>query len=137
MSKNIVDLLKLEPNLIELLKRDANELELSVEDLISHYIRQKLENLILIDGYVFNLINQELLYRGKIIKLTKKEKQFINYLSLNKQRCINLEELKEEVWKNDNTTKFAIRNIPNKIREKTCKNLIINKSGFGYCLNCM
>lgn len=115
--------------------KDAQENSLSIEDLISHYLKKQLENLVLIDGYIFNINNQQLYYKSKVIKLTQKELQFLNYLSLNKNRCINLEELKEKVWKDDNTSKFAIRNIPNKIREKTCKNLIINKSGYGYCLN--
>ncbi len=136
MSKNCNELrLKFEPELMELLHKDAQENSLSIEDLISHYLKKQLENLVLIDGYVFNINNQQLYYKSKVIKLTQKELQFLNYLSLNKNRCINLEELKEKVWKDDNTSKFAIRNIPNKIREKTCKNLIINKSGYGYCLN--
>lgn len=136
MSKNCNELrLKFEPELMELLHKDAQENSLSIEDLISHYLKKQLENLVLIDGYIFNINNQQLYYKSKVIKLTQKELQFLNYLSLNKNRCINLEELKEKVWKDDNTSKFAIRNIPNKIREKTCKNLIINKSGYGYCLN--
>lgn len=136
MSKNCGELkLKFEPELMELLHKDAKENSLSVEDLISHYVKKQLENLHLTDGYVFNVIKQQLFHKSKVVKLTQKELQFLNYLSLNKSRCINLEELKEKVWNGDNTSKFAIRNIPNKIREKTCKNLIINKSGQGYRIN--
>jgi DNA-binding response OmpR family regulator len=129
-------LIELEPLDIERIKLDANKENLPVKSYVERIVLNSLENIHLVGNYIYNSKEKQLKIDGIVIKLTKIESKFLNYLVINKGRYISLDELRKNIWSNNqDTTIFSMRNIPNKIRQKTCKKLIINKSGQGYCLN--
>lgn len=119
----------------ERIMQNANNENMKVEEYVEKIVVSTMDRIFFIGEYSYNLAADCLENQGKEIKLTKKEKEFIKYLINNTDRYISLEELRENVWKKENTTIYSMRNIPNKIRLKTCRELIRNKSGYGYKLN--
>lgn len=70
----------------------------------------------------------------KEIKLTKTEQGIIKLLVENKGKTIEYTKLEKEIWGEKEPTKFTVRNMINKIREKTYQDFIINKSNIGYMI---
>lgn len=123
-----------EENILKI-EENAKKHQLTVEKYIERLVNSTIDRIKFIDGYSFNFKNESIEYKNKVIKLTKKEYAFFKYLLDNSDRYVSLEELAKNVWKDENTTIYTIRNIPNKIRSKTCRELIKNKSCWGYRLN--
>lgn len=123
-----------EENILKI-EENAKKHQLTVEKYIEKLVDSTIDRIKFIDGYSFNFRNESIEYKNKVIKLTKKEYAFFKYLLDNSDRYVSLEELAKNVWKDEDTTIYTIRNIPNKIRSKTCRELIKNKSCWAYCLN--
>lgn len=70
----------------------------------------------------------------KEIKLTKTEQNIIKLLIENKGKIVEYEKLEKDIWGAKEPTKFTVRNMINKIREKTYQDFIINKSNIGYMI---
>ncbi len=66
------------------------------------------------------------------ISFTKFEFQVLKLLLDNSDRIINYEEIKQKVWKEKKMSIFTMRNVINKIRNKTYYNIIRNSSSKGY-----
>lgn len=79
---------------------------------------------------LFKKINSQ----EKEIKLTKTEQGIIKLLVENKGKTIEYAKLEKEIWGEKEPTKFTVRNMINKIREKTYQDFIINKSNIGYMI---
>jgi DNA-binding response OmpR family regulator len=120
---------------IRIIEENAKKHKLTIEKYIEKLVDSTIDRIHFIDGYSYNFRNNSLEFKNLKIKLTKKEHSFFKYLLNNSDRYVSLDELAKNVWNDDNTTIYTIRNIPNKIRIKTCKELIINKFGWGYRLN--
>ena len=139
-------------------KRQVNEyiLNLITEDVKKSLIKKieiKLDNKNCIDEYLFELINkninskiyfsdgihfdyekQKLFNKSKQILFTRLEYKLFRYLLNNLNKLVTIEQLKTFVWKDENTTRFTIRNFIKRIRDKTYKDLIVCKSNCGYIL---
>lgn len=137
--------LLLEENFLEKIDSDKKsklelrlkELKISLETYIEKLIYQDIEIIRIKNGYTYNLKTRELLNtKDKTIQFTSYEKDIINYLATNKERCISNAELIKKIWKyKPNTTIFTVRNKIRNIRLKTCSDLIINNKNLGYKLN--
>lgn len=68
------------------------------------------------------------------IDLTKIETKFLKLLIENKNNIVTYEILKDNIWKTKDMSIFTMRNFVNKIRNKTYKSIIKNKSGYGYII---
>lgn len=66
------------------------------------------------------------------IAFTKFEFQVLKLLLDNSDRIIDYTEIKEKVWKEKKMSIFTMRNVINKIRNKTYYNIIKNSSSQGY-----
>jgi len=66
------------------------------------------------------------------IKFTKFEFDLLKLLLDNSNRTISYDEIKEKVWKEKKMSIFTMRNVINKIRNKTYYEIIINNSSAGY-----
>ena len=66
------------------------------------------------------------------IEFTKYEFQVLKLLLDNHDKIIGYEEIKEKVWKEKKMSIFTMRNVINKIRNKTYYNIIKNNSTAGY-----
>lgn len=86
------------------------------------------------NGYYFNLSNKSLFFNGKHIKLTLLELELLLFLIKNRKRVVSYEEIEKTVWENKKYTLHGMRNIVNKIREKTYYDFITNISKNGYII---
>ncbi|WP_228126470.1 response regulator transcription factor [Candidatus Marinarcus aquaticus] len=72
---------------------------------------------------------------GTLIEFTKLEKSFLKLLISKKSEIVDYELIKEVVWKGKDMSIFTMRNIVNKIRQKTYYEIIKNKSNRGYIID--
>lgn len=68
------------------------------------------------------------------IDLTKIETKFLKLLIENKNSIVTYDVVKDNIWKTKDMSIFTMRNFVNKIRNKTYKSIIKNKSGYGYII---
>lgn len=72
---------------------------------------------------------------GTLIEFTKLEKSFLKLLISKKSEIVDYDLIKEVVWKGKDMSIFTMRNIVNKIRQKTYYEIIKNKSNRGYIID--
>ena len=111
----------------------SQELKYRVEHVLKlFYLQSNEEELILNDGYRFNLINGKLFHLDKKISMTQKEQKVLEHLIVNIGEYVSTKQLWEDVWEEKLITKADIRMCIKKIRDKTEASFIVNKKGFGY-----
>lgn len=86
-----------------------------------------LNNNIYYDAYRERFYNED-----GAISLTKFEFQVLKLLLDNHTRIISYDEIQEKVWKDKKMSIFTMRNVINKIRNKTYYDIIRNNSSKGY-----
>jgi DNA-binding response OmpR family regulator len=84
--------------------------------------------------FQYDLDKKVLLFKGEIIKLTRREISFFEYLLQNMHRVVSYEELQTSVWGDDVMTDNAVRSVVLSLRKKLPQGLITNLSGVGYKL---
>lgn len=72
---------------------------------------------------------------GTLIEFTKLEKSFLKLLISKKGDIVDYDMIKEVVWKGKDMSIFTMRNIVNKVRQKTYYEIIKNKSNRGYVID--
>jgi len=72
---------------------------------------------------------------GALLEFTKLEKGFLKLLITNRDRLTDYDEVESVVWKGKNMSIFTMRNIVNKIRQKTYYEIIRNYSNKGYVID--
>ncbi len=72
---------------------------------------------------------------GALLEFTKLEKGFLKLLISNRDRLTEYDEIERVVWKGKNMSIFTMRNIVNKIRQKTYYEIIRNYSNKGYLID--
>lgn len=72
---------------------------------------------------------------GALLEFTKLEKNFLKLLIANRDRLTDYDEIRDVVWKGKNMSIFTMRNIVNKIRQKTYYEIIRNYSNKGYLID--
>lgn len=106
-------------------------------DLIKYYVYIALKKSNIInfnDGYYFDLSENKLFWNNKEVNLTSLETDLFRYLLNNRSKIISYEEIKNKVWKERKFTIYGMRNIINKIREKSYYDIITNISKSGYTI---
>ncbi len=72
---------------------------------------------------------------GEEIKLTKKEKLFLDLLLQNRDRIVSFAEIENSVWAEGEFSENALRTLVKRLRKKLYKELILSHSGLGYKIN--
>lgn len=106
-------------------------------NLLKYYIALVLKESSIInfnDGYYFNTNKEEFFCNKKLVKLTSLEIDLFKYLLNNKNRVVTYDEIKKNVWHNKKFTIYGMRNIINKIREKSYYDIINNVPKIGYVI---
>lgn len=85
--------------------------------------------------YSFCLDKNKFFFKEKEISLTNLEFRFLKYLVEHKNRLIDYETIIDYVWEGKDCSIFSMRNIVNKIREKSFYEIIKNISNKGYIIN--
>jgi len=109
------------------------------DELIEHIEKialklNKKKSIILEDGFSFNNNTKSLYKNDKLVKLTKREKLFLELLLSNNNKVLTLENIKSTLWTKEAVSDERIRTFVRRFRTKCSKNLIKNVSGQGYIL---
>ena len=111
----------------------SKELKYRVEQVLKlYYFREDKEQIILQGGYIYNLKDGSLIFRGEAVSFTPKEQKVLEYLILHIGQFVTATQLWEEIWEYKMVTEADIRMVIKRIRDKTSKELIINQRGYGY-----
>ncbi len=68
--------------------------------------------------YLYDELNQKLYYHDIMIKLSKKETKLLNLLILADNKIVLLETIEREVWNDYHVSKFSVRNVVYRLRNK-------------------
>lgn len=105
----------------------------------SHLRRKSIqeETEITINGITFDTVKRLATYKGESLGLTAKETGIIEYLFLNRDRYVSVEELMDHVWDSNaddfsNTVRVHMSSLRKKIKKATGENYIENAIGKGY-----
>jgi len=71
---------------------------------------------------------------GSLVDFTRLEKGFMKLLISKRGEVVDYDTIKEVVWKGKNMSIYTMRNIVNKIRQKTYYEIVRNHSNKGYTL---
>ena len=115
---------------------DLKELDARMRSLLRRKSIME-ETEIRINGLSFDTVKREVAYDGRILALTAKETGIIEYLFLNRQRYVTVEEIMEHIWDSNaddfsNTVRVHMSSLRKKIKKATGKNYIENVIGKGY-----
>lgn len=88
---------------------------------------------------VLDTQKREISTEGKILSLTRKEFEILEYLMLFSQKAVSQEELLEHIWESDanpfsHSVRMHISSLRKKLREVLGYDPIATKIGQGYCL---
>ncbi|QKF82617.1 winged helix-turn-helix domain-containing protein [Halarcobacter ebronensis] len=103
--------------------------------IYTYIILQKSDKIILKNDFSYSLKDEKFYHRNVEVSLTKLELKVFEYLIKNVNRVVSYEELKRDVWKNKHCSIYSMRNVINKIREKSYYDIISNASKKGYSIN--
>lgn len=107
----------------------------SIEDYLFELIRKNINSKIYFNEDIyFDYEKQKLFNKNEEIIFTRLEYRLFRFLLNNLNKLVTIEQLKSCVWRNENTTRFTIRNFIKRLRDKTCSELIKCKSNCGYIL---
>ncbi|TLP35794.1 response regulator transcription factor [Arcobacter arenosus] len=72
---------------------------------------------------------------GTLIDFTRLEKGFLKLLIAKKGEIVDYDTIKNVVWKGKNMSIYTMRNIVNKVRQKTYYEIVRNHSNKGYVID--
>ena len=110
------------------------------DELIHHILKlaSKMDNKKIIqldDEYTYNNNTKNLYKNEKIVKLTKRDKLFLELLISSENRVLEFNKIKSNLWIGEDVSDERIRTFVRRFRTKCSKELIKNVSGQGYILS--
>ncbi len=84
--------------------------------------------------FTFDTNTMSLFKKDELIKLTKREKEFIFLLVNNANSVVNADLIKKTLWENEDISDERLRTFIKRLRIKTSKDFIENSSGQGYLI---
>ncbi|MEA2017727.1 MAG: winged helix-turn-helix domain-containing protein [Campylobacterota bacterium] len=131
---------KTEQNIVECINSGAysilsnplhlEDLELSIVMALNQ--SKRVDKICLDDNIYYDSYRERFYNDSGAIAFTKFEFQVLKLLLDNSNKIIGYDEIKEKVWKEKKMSIFTMRNVINKIRNKTYYNIIRNNSSSGY-----
>ncbi|AXH12284.1 response regulator transcription factor [Halarcobacter bivalviorum] len=85
--------------------------------------------------FSFDVNSKNLFEKESLIKLSKREKEFINLLVKSKKDFVSIDTMKTILWEDEVVSDERIRTFIKRLRQKTNKELIVNISGQGYLIS--
>lgn len=112
---------------------ELRELRYRVTQTLSTVAFGSLETLLdLGRGYRFDVATGTLYREGEALELTRREREVVAYLVKNRNRWVEAEELRSEVWDMKEIDYADIRMTISRIRQKCGRELIATARGLGY-----
>lgn len=118
---------------------EFEELLARVRALLRRQNRQVLANHISIGDIIIELDKKQVSREGKILDLTAKEYQVLDYLARHRGQIISRDQIREHVWGFDyegesNLIDVLIKNIRRKVDARDSASIITTKRGLGYVI---
>lgn len=115
-----------------ILKSPVNfdDLKLSITMALNQTKRS--DKVVLSEGIYYDAYRERFYDKNGAITFTKLEYSLLKLLLDNHDRITDYDEIKEKVWKGKKMSIFTMRNVVNKIRNKTYYSIIKNSSSKGY-----
>lgn len=107
-----------------------NDLKLSIVVALNQ--SKRVDKVSLDNGIYYDSYRERFYDSFGEISFTKYEFQVLKLLLDNNTKVISYDEIKEKVWKEKKMSIFTMRNVINKIRNKTYYGIIKNNSSAGY-----
>jgi len=109
---------------------EYNDLRLSMVMALNQ--SKRVDKTCLSHGIYYDDYRERFYDQNGAINFTKFEFDLLKLLLDNHNKIINYDEIKEKVWKEKKMSIFTMRNVVNKIRNKTYYEIIKNNSSSGY-----
>jgi DNA-binding response OmpR family regulator len=116
-------------------KEDINDLKVNKLNLEKLLYSKRVSDKPIIpfgDDYHLDISICETFYRGKKIKLTKKENAFLRLLVAQLGSVVTFEQAMNYVWDDQGATENSVRTLVWRLRNKLETDIIKNASGIGY-----
>jgi len=128
--KNIVECINLCSYSILSNPLNLDDLELSIVMALNQ--SKRVDKICLDNDIYYDSYRERFYDHAGVIDFTKFEFQVLKLLLDNSTKTIGYDEIKEKVWKEKKMSIFTMRNVINKIRNKTYYDIIKNNSSSGY-----
>lgn len=115
-----------------ILKSPVNIDDLKLSITIALNQTKRADKILLSDGVYYDSYRERFYDNVGAINFTKLEFNLLKLLLDNHDRITNYDEIKQKVWKGKKMSIFTMRNVVNKIRNKTYYSIIKNNSSKGY-----
>lgn len=109
---------------------DFADLRLSIVMALNQSKRS--DKILLGEDVYFDAYRERFYKKNEHISFTKLEYSLLKLLLDNHDKIISYDEIKDKVWKGKSMSIFTMRNVVNKIRNKTYYKIIKNNSSQGY-----
>jgi DNA-binding response OmpR family regulator len=90
------------------------------------------DKILLAEGVYYDAYRERFYDDNGAISFTKFEFQVLKLLLDNHDKIVSYDDIKKNVWKEKKMSIFTMRNVVNKIRNKTYYEIIRNNSSKGY-----
>lgn len=107
-----------------------NDLKLSIVMALNQ--SKRVDKISLSNGIYYDDYRERFYNDNEAINFTRFEFDLLKLLLDNHNRIISYDEIKEKVWREKKMSIFTMRNVVNKIRNKTYYEIIKNNSSSGY-----
>lgn len=88
------------------------------------------------NGFYFDKYREQMFDKhNKVVEFTKLEYGLLTLLINKAEEIVDYDTIHKEVWKDKKMSIFTMRNVINKIRQKTYYEIIINRSNKGYIID--
>ncbi|MEA3554607.1 MAG: winged helix-turn-helix domain-containing protein [Campylobacterota bacterium] len=128
--KNIVSCIN--ASAYSILSNPVNYADLKYSIIMALNQSKRVDKILLSEDIYYDSYRERFYNANGAIEFTKYEFQVLKLLLDNHDKIIGYDEIKEKVWKEKKMSIFTMRNVINKIRNKTYYNIIKNNSTAGY-----
>lgn len=106
-----------------------------INNMMDNNIPFKVSKSYMLDNNFNYCLGTQTLYKNdEEILLTKLEKKLLHLLIIKDGEIVNIDIIKNTVWKGKDMSIYTLRNMIMKIRDKTYPEIIKNKSNCGYSI---
>ena len=117
---------------------ELDELKYRVKELLKQFFHTNNQIIKIANDFTYDYLNKTLSKNNKIVELTNKEINLVEYLLGNKSSFVSINNIYEYVWNIDNLKQSDLSDVRvyvKRIRAKTSDDFIISQRGLGYKIN--
>ncbi|MBZ7984782.1 response regulator transcription factor [Campylobacter sp. Cr9] len=117
---------------------ELDELKYRVKELLKQFFHTNNQIIKIANDFTYDYLNKTLSKNNKIVELTNKEINLVEYLLGNKSSFVSVNNIYEYVWNNEVLEQSDVSDVRvyvKRIRAKTSDDFIISQRGLGYKIN--